>query len=604
MTDIEIAKKFKLKNINEIAKQLDVEDEDIELYGKYKAKISNPEKYYNKSDGKLILVTAMSPTPLGEGKTTISISIADGLRRIGKKSILALREPSLGPVFGIKGGATGGGYAQIVPMEDINLHFTGDIHAITSANNLLSAMIDNHIYFGNELKIKEVVWKRCVDLNDRQLRKIETGLSGESKIVPRMDGFDISVASEIMAILCLSENIKDLKEKLGNIIIGYNNNNEPVFAKDLKAEGAMAVLLKDAIKPNLVQTLEYTPALVHGGPFANIAHGCNSIIATKLGMKLADYTVTEAGFGADLGAEKFLDIKCRKANIKPNVVVCVATIKALKYHGGAPKEEIFNENFECLQKGMENLYKHVDNLQNKFGLNVIVAINKYNTDTKEELEFVQKELTKKRNVKSSIVESWAKGGDGAIDISNQIVQMCSNNETNSKFELSDNDKIVADRKNNSDNKINNFKYIYSLEDSIENKIEKIAKEIYGAKKVNFMPDALKKIDKIIEISKAEKIYSANDFDSIKENKINNVKNIDYTKLPICIAKTQYSFSDDPKNITAIDNFEFTIRDIDLRAGAGFIVAYAGNILTMPGLPKIPSAENIDIDENGEIVGIF
>ena len=599
MTDIEIAKKFKLKNINEIAKQLDIEDEDIELYGKYKAKISNPEKYYNKSDGKLILVTAMSPTPLGEGKTTISISIADGLRRIGKKSILALREPSLGPVFGIKGGATGGGYAQIVPMEDINLHFTGDIHAITSANNLLSAMIDNHIYFGNELKIKEVVWKRCVDLNDRQLRKIETGLSGESKIVPRMDGFDISVASEIMAILCLSENIKDLKEKLGNIIIGYNNNNEPVFAKDLKAEGAMAVLLKDAIKPNLVQTLEYTPALVHGGPFANIAHGCNSIIATKLGMKLADYTVTEAGFGADLGAEKFLDIKCRKANIKPNVVVCVATIKALKYHGGAPKEEILNENFECLQKGMENLYKHVDNLQNKFGLNVIVAINKYNTDTKEELEFVQKELTK-RNIKSSIVESWAKGGDGAIDISNKIVQMCSDNE----IKLSDNDKIVADRKNNSDNKINNFKYIYSLEDSIENKIEKIAKEIYGAKKVNFMPDALKKIDKIIEISKAEKIYSANDFDSIKENKINNIKNIDYTKLPICIAKTQYSFSDDPKNITAIDNFEFTIRDIDLRAGAGFIVAYAGNILTMPGLPKIPSAENIDIDENGEIVGIF
>ena len=545
----------------------------------------------------------MSPTPLGEGKTTISISIADGLRRIGKKSILALREPSLGPVFGIKGGATGGGYAQIVPMEDINLHFTGDIHAITSANNLLSAMIDNHIYFGNELKIKEVVWKRCVDLNDRQLRKIETGLSGESKIVPRMDGFDISVASEIMAILCLSENIKDLKEKLGNIIIGYNNNNEPVFAKDLKAEGAMAVLLKDAIKPNLVQTLEYTPALVHGGPFANIAHGCNSIIATKLGMKLADYTVTEAGFGADLGAEKFLDIKCRKANIRPNVVVCVATIKALKYHGGAPKEEILNENFECLQKGMENLYKHVDNLQNKFGLNVIVAINKYNTDTKEELEFVQKELTK-RNVKSSIVESWAKGGDGAIDISNQIVQMCSNNETNSKFELSDNDKIVADRKNNSDNKINNFKYIYSLEDSIENKIEKIAKEIYGAKKVNFMPEALKKIDKIIEISKAEKIYSANDFDSIKEKKINNIKNIDYTKLPICIAKTQYSFSDDQKNITATDNFEFTIRDIDLRAGAGFIVAYAGNILTMPGLPKVPSAENIDIDENGEIVGIF
>ena len=551
MTDIEIAKKVKLKKIDEIAKQLNIEDEDIELYGKYKAKISNPEKYKNNQDGKLILVTAMSPTPLGEGKTTISISIADGLRRIGKNSILALREPSLGPVFGIKGGATGGGYAQVAPMEDINLHFTGDIHAITSANNLLSAMIDNHIYFGNELQINEVVWKRCVDLNDRQLRVVETGLSGEIKIVPRKDGFDISVASEIMAILCLSENIKDLKQRLGNILIGYNKNEEPVFAKDLKAEGAMAVLLKDAIKPNLVQTLECTPALIHGGPFANIAHGCNSIIATKLAMKLSDYTVTEAGFGADLGAEKFLDIKCRKANIKPNVVICVATIKALKYHGGAPKEEILNENFECLQKGMENLYKHIDNIQNKFGLNIIVALNKYNTDTKEELEYVQKELTK-RNIESSIVESWAKGGEGAIDISNKIIQICE--------------------------KKNNFKYIYDLEDSIENKIEKIAKQIYGAKKVTLMPNALKKIDKF--------------------------KKMGYTNLPICIAKTQYSFSDNPKDITITSNFEITIKDLDLKLGAGFIVAYAGNILTMPGLPKVPAAENIDIDENEEIVGIF
>ena len=550
MTDIEIAKQFKLKNIVDIASKLNLE-EDIELYGKYKAKISNPEKYKNKKDGKLILVTAMSPTPLGEGKTTISISIADGLRRIGKNSILALREPSLGPVFGIKGGATGGGYAQVAPMEDINLHFTGDIHAITSANNLLSAMIDNHIYFGNELQINEVVWKRCMDLNDRQLRVIETGLSGESKIVPRKDGFDISVASEIMAILCLSENIKDLKQRLGNILIGYNKNEEPVFARDLKAEGAMAVLLKDAIKPNLVQTLEYTPALIHGGPFANIAHGCNSIIATKLAMKLSDYTVTEAGFGADLGAEKFLDIKCRKANIKPNVVICVATIKALKYHGGAPKEEILNENFECLQKGMENLYKHIDNIQNKFGLNIIVALNKYNTDTKEELEYVQKELTKS-NIESSIVESWAKGGEGAIDISNKIIQMCE--------------------------KKDNFKYIYDLEDSIEDKIEKIAKQIYGAKKVTLMPKALNKIEKF--------------------------KKMGYTNLPICIAKTQYSFSDNPKDITITNNFEITIKDLDLKLGAGFIVAYAGNILTMPGLPKVPAAEKIDIDENEEIVGIF
>ena len=551
MTDIEIAKKFKLKNINEIAKQLDIEDEDIELYGKYKAKISNPEKYYNKSDGKLILVTAMSPTPLGEGKTTISISIADGLRRIGKKSILALREPSLGPVFGIKGGATGGGYAQIVPMEDINLHFTGDIHAITSANNLLSAMIDNHIYFGNELKIKEVVWKRCVDLNDRQLRKVNTGLSGESKIVPREDSFDITVASEVMAILCLATDINDLKQKLGNILIGYNKKGNPVFAKDLKAEGSMAVLLKDAIKPNLVQTLEHTPAIIHGGPFANIAHGCNSIMATKMAMKLADYTITEAGFGADLGAEKFLDIKCRKANIHPDAVVCVATIKAIKYHGGSPKEDVLKENMEYLQKGMDNLYRHVDNLKNKFGLNVIVAVNRYNTDTEKELEYVQNELSKK-GIMSSLVESWAKGGKGAIDIAQKLVDLSEKEE--------------------------NFKYIYELDKGIKEKIEEVATKVYGAKGVTYEKEANENIQKIEKLG--------------------------YGKLPICIAKTQYSFSDDAKKLETNEDFEINVRDVEIKAGAGFIVVLCGKIMTMPGLPKVPVAENIDIDENGEIVGIF
>ena len=409
MTDIEIARNTKLEKIDEIAKTLGLNEEDIESYGKYKAKISNEvlEKKKNKKDGNLILVTAISPTPLGEGKTTVSIAIADGLRKIGKNSILALREPSLGPVFGIKGGATGGGRVQIAPMEDINLHFTGDIHAITSANNLLSAMIDNHIYFGNELNFKKVVWKRCVDLNDRQLRKVETGLSGEKKIVPRKDSFDITVASEIMAILCLSKDIKDLKERLGNILVGYNEENKPIYARELKAEGAMTVLLKDAIKPNLVQTLEHTPAIVHGGPFANIAHGCNSIIASKMALKLSDYVVTEAGFGADLGAEKFLDIKCRKSGLKPNAVVIVATIKAIKYHGGVEKENILEENIEGLKNGMSNLYKHIDNIKNKFGLNVIVAINKYNTDSMDEITYVENELNKKE-IPVSVVEGWAK----------------------------------------------------------------------------------------------------------------------------------------------------------------------------------------------------
>ena len=409
MTDIEIARNTKLEKIDEIAKTLGLNEEDIESYGKYKAKISDEvlEKRKNKKDGNLILVTAISPTPLGEGKTTVSIAIADGLRKIGKNSILALREPSLGPVFGIKGGATGGGRVQIAPMEDINLHFTGDIHAITSANNLLSAMIDNHIYFGNELNFKKVVWKRCVDLNDRQLRKVETGLSGEKKIVPRKDSFDITVASEIMAILCLSKDIKDLKERLGNILVGYNEENKPIYARELKAEGAMTVLLKDAIKPNLVQTLEHTPAIVHGGPFANIAHGCNSIIASKMALKLSDYVVTEAGFGADLGAEKFLDIKCRKSGLKPNAVVIVATIKAIKYHGGVEKENILEENIEGLKNGMSNLYKHIDNIKNKFGLNVIVAINKYNTDSMDEITYVENELNKKE-IPVSVVEGWEK----------------------------------------------------------------------------------------------------------------------------------------------------------------------------------------------------
>ena len=553
MTDIEIAKSVELKKIAEIARNIDITEDELEMYGKYKAKISNEinEKLKNRKNGKLVLVTAMSPTPLGEGKTTISISIADGLRKIGEKSILALREPSLGPVFGVKGGATGGGHAQVAPMEDINLHFTGDIHAITAANNLLSAMIDNHIYHGNELEIEKVVWKRCVDLNDRQLRVINTGLSQEAKIVPREDAFDITVASEVMAILCLATDIQDLKVKLGNILIGYNKNGEPVYAKDLKAEGSMAVLLKDAIKPNLVQTLEHTPAIIHGGPFANIAHGCNSVIATKIALKLADYIITEAGFGADLGAEKFLDIKCRKANLKPDAVVCVATIKALKYNGGVPKEDVKEENMEALSLGMNNLYKHISNLHDKFGLNVIVAINKYNTDTEQELEYVQQELAKKQ-IPSSLVESWAKGGDGAIDIATQLVELVEKPE--------------------------DFKYIYDINEAITEKINKVATRIYGASNVIYSEEALSNIKKIEELG--------------------------YTNLPICIAKTQYSFSDDAKKLNNPEGFEFNIRNVELKAGAGFIVVLARKIMTMPGLPKVPAAESIDVDENGEIIGIF
>ena len=564
MTDIEIAKNVKLKNITEIAKNIGIKEDEIEVYGKYKAKISNEvsKRLKEKENGKLILVTAINPTPLGEGKTTVSIAIADALNKIGKKAILALREPSLGPVFGIKGGATGGGMSQVAPMEDINLHFTGDIHAITSANNLLSSLIDNHIYFGNELKIKKVTWKRCIDLNDRQLRMIETGLSGEKNIEPRKDGFNITVASEIMAILCLSNNIKELKENLGNIIIGYNEKDEPVYAKDLNAQGAMAALLKDAIKPNLVQTLEHTPAIIHGGPFANIAHGCNSIIATKLALKLGEYTVTEAGFGADLGAEKFLDIKCRKAKIKPDIAVIVTTIKALKYHGGVEKEEIQYENIKGIQNGLHNLFIHVENLKVRYGLKVIVALNKFNTDKDEEIEFLEKAL-KEKNIELSIVEGWKKGGNGAIDIANKIIK-----ETENAEEFINEFSMIR----------NEVNYLYPLRDDIKTKIEKIATKIYRATEVEFSIEAIEKIEKIEKMG--------------------------YAKLPVCIAKTQYSLSDDSKNLQDQGKYKITIRDIELKTGAGFVVALAGKIMTMPGLPKKPSAENIDIDEDGNISGIF
>ena len=553
MTDIEIARNTKLEKIVDIAKKLEIKEEEIEQYGRYKAKISNEvyEKRKEKQNGKLILVTAISPTPLGEGKTTMSIAIADGLQKIGKKSILALREPSLGPVFGIKGGATGGGKVQIAPMEDINLHFTGDIHAMTAANNLLSSLIDNHIYFGNELGFDKVVWKRCMDLNDRQLRVVNTGLSGEKKIVPRMDAFDITVASEIMAIVCLAENIEDLKERLGNILVGYNKEGKPIYAKQLNAQGAMTVLLKDAIKPNLVQTLEHTPAIVHGGPFANIAHGCNSIIATKMALKLGDYIITEAGFGADLGAEKFLDIKCRKAKLKPDAVVLVATIKAIKYHGGVEKERIQEENLEGLEKGMDNLYRHIDNLKNKFGLNVIVALNRYNQDTDKEINFIKQKLNEK-GIELSLVEGWAKGGEGATDIAEKIV------------------KLVQEKEE--------FKYIYNLNESIKNKIQKVITKIYGAKDVEYTVEA--------------------------ENEIEKIEKLGYGNLPVCIAKTQYSFSDDAKNLECKNEYNIHVRNVELKAGAGFIVVLAGKIMTMPGLPKIPAAESIDIDKNGEIVGIF
>ena len=554
MEDIEIARNTKLERIEKIAEGIGIDEEYVENYGKYKAKISLDilKKLENKKEGKLVLITAINPTPLGEGKTTIAIGLADGLRKIGKNSILALREPSLGPVFGIKGGATGGGHSQVVPMEDINLHFTGDIHAITSANNLLSAIIDNHIYHGNELNIEKVTWKRCVDLNDRQLRVVNTGLSGEKNIVPREDGFDITVASEIMAIFCLATNTDDLKRRLGNIIIGYNNEQKPVTAHDLKAEGAMTVLLKDALNPNLVQTLEHTPAIIHGGPFANIAHGCNSVVATKMALKLSDYTVTEAGFGADLGAEKFLNIKTRRLEKTPDAVVIVATIKALKYHGGMAKDELEKEDIEALKNGSKNLLKHIENLKEKFGVNVIVAINKFNQDTENEIETLRK-ILEKENVKLSLVESWSKGGEGAIDLAEKVVNLCEEKE-------------------------NEFKYIYNLKDTIKEKVEKVAKNIYGADGVEYSKEAEEQIEKI--------------------------ENMGYGNLPICIAKTQYSFSDDAKNLECNSSFNIHVKEVKLKAGAEFIVILTGKVMTMPGLPKHPASEQIDIDEQGNIVGIF
>ena len=553
MEDIEIARSIEPKKIQDVAKKLNISDEYFEQYGKYKAKIL--EKYMNelndKNNAKLVLVTAINPTPLGEGKTTVSIGLADALNKIEKKSIVTLREPSLGPVFGIKGGATGGGYAQVIPMEDINLHFTGDIHAITSANNLLSAMIDNHLYFGNKLNIKTVTWKRCLDLNDRSLRKIEIGLSNEKRMVQREDGFDISVASEIMAIFCLAKDLDDLKRRLGNIIIGYNYDDEPVFAKDLKAEGAMTVLLKDAFNPNLVQTLEGNPAIIHGGPFANIAHGCNSIIATKMAMKMSDYVITEAGFGADLGAEKFFDIKCRKAGIVPNCVVCVATIKALKYHGGQPIDDIQNENLDCLENGIGNLLKHVDNIKNKFKVPVVVALNRFNQDTENEITLLEQKLNEV-GVQMSVVEVWGKGSDGAIDLANKVVELSKEK--------------------------NNFEYIYQLKDSIEEKIRAVAQKIYGAQDVEFSDEALKEIDRI--------------------------KKMGYDTYPVCIAKTQYSFSDDAKNLECKEPFNIHVREINLKNGAEFIVAITGKIFTMPGLPEKPSAEKIGLDDYENIVGLF
>ena len=554
MEDIEIARNTKLENIMDIAKKAGIEEEELELYGKYKAKIDNEkifDRLINKKDGKLVLVTSINPTPLGEGKTTMAIGLADGLARIGKNTILALREPSLGPVFGIKGGATGGGHSQVAPMEDINLHFTGDIHAITSANNLLSALIDNHIYYGNKLEFDKVTWKRCMDLNDRQLRKINTGLSGEKNIVEREDGFDISVASEIMAILCLSKDIEDLRRRIGNIIVGYNKKGEPITAKDLNAQGSLTVLLKDAIKPNLVQTLEHTPAIIHGGPFANLAHGCNSIIATKTAMKLADYTITEAGFGSDLGAEKFLDIKCRKAKLKPDAVVCVATIRALKYHGGQAKEDVKQENLEALKKGMNNLNRHIENLKNRYGLNVIVAINRFLTDTDAEINFLRNEL-EKQNIGISLVESHQKGSIGAVDLAEKVVKLAEEKE--------------------------NFKYIYEDTDSIKEKIEKVAKNVYGARDVEYSKEALEQITKIEKLG--------------------------YKEFPVCIAKTQYSLSDDPKNLECKEPFTLHVNEIILRTGAEFVVAITGKIMTMPGLPRVPAAEKIDLDENKNIVGIF
>lgn len=554
MTDIEIAQGAKMLPITEIARSAGIDEKYIEQYGKYKAKIDLSLLKENKNaDGKLILVTAITPTPAGEGKTTTTIGLGDGLKKIGKNVVIALREPSLGPVFGVKGGAAGGGYAQVVPMEDINLHFTGDFHAIGAANNLLAAMLDNHIYQGNKLNIdpRRITWKRCVDMNDRQLRFITDGLGGRINGVPREDGYDITVASEIMAVLCLSNSITDLKERLSRIIVGYTYSEEPVTAGQLGAAGAMTALLKDALKPNLVQTLEGTPAFVHGGPFANIAHGCNSVTATKMAMKLGDYAVTEAGFGADLGAEKFLDIKCRYANLKPSAVVIVATVRALKMHGGVAKTELAAENLDALKKGIPNLLRHVSNIKNVYKLPSVVAVNRFPTDTDAEIELIINEC-KALGVNVVLSDVWAKGGDGGTELAKEVVRLCEEE--------------------------NNFTFSYDTDISIEEKIEAIVKKIYGGDGVAFLPKAKKQIQQLTALS--------------------------FDKIPVCMAKTQYSFSDDATKLGAPDGFTVTVKNVKVSAGAGFIVALTGDIMTMPGLPKVPAAEKIDVDENGVISGLF
>ena len=554
ITDIEIARNIKLKKITEIAQDVGLNEDDLELYGRYKAKITKEAlDKINKKDGngKLILVTAMNPTPAGEGKTTTTIGLGQGLKKINKKVVLALREPSLGPCFGMKGGATGGGYSQVAPMEDINLHFTGDIHAITTAHNLISALIDNHINFGNKLNIKNVVWKRVLDINDRNLRNIVIGL-GDGNGITREDGFMITVASEIMAILCLSKDIKDLKDRLSKIVIAYDNNNNVITLKDLGCVGSIAVLLKDAIKPNIVQTLEGVPVLIHGGPFANIAHGCNSVIATKTALRLADYVITEAGFGADLGAEKFFDIKCRKADLRPDCVVLVTTCRSLKYNGGIDKKNLEIENVDALKNGFCNLKRHIENLK-KYNLPVVVAINKFIFDTENEI-VVLKRLCEENGSNAVICEAWEKGGEGAIELANSVIKTIS------------------------ENKDNNFKFLYNTDLPIKDKIETVAKEIYRAKEVKFSQKALKKIKQYTENS--------------------------YNNLEICIAKTQYSFSDNPELLGAPEDFVFNISDVSLSTGAGFIVCLAGDIMTMPGLPKIPAANSIDIDDDGNMVGLF
>ncbi|MFW3652719.1 formate--tetrahydrofolate ligase [Vagococcus fluvialis] len=555
LSDIEIANQVEMKPIKEVVKPLGIEEDQLTLYGNYKAKLSahELEALKEKQDGKLILVTAITPTPAGEGKTTTSVGLADGFNKLGKKAMIALREPSLGPVFGVKGGAAGGGHAQVVPMEDINLHFTGDFHAIGAANNLLAALIDNHIHHGNALGIdsRNITWKRVVDMNDRQLRHIVNGLQGRVNGVPREDGYDITVASEIMAVLCLANDPEDLKVKLKRMIIGYNFEGQPVTAGDLKAEGAMAALLKDAIHPNLVQTLEHTPAIIHGGPFANIAHGCNSVIATKLALKYADYAITEAGFGADLGAEKFIDIKCRLGNLKPDAVVLVATIRALKMHGGVPKKELEPENVEAVIAGLTNLDKHIQNIQEVYGMPVVVAVNKFPLDTEAELVAVE-EACKERGVDVVLSDVWANGGAGGTDLAEKVMELTE--------------------------RPNNFQFVYDLEDSIEEKLNKIVQKVYGGKGVDIVPTARKQLQKLEELG--------------------------FGNMPICMAKTQYSFSDDQTLIGAPKDFTVTIRNLKVSAGAGFIVALTGAVMTMPGLPKSPASERIDIDAEGNITGLF